>query len=100
GAGAKSASKSLSKALGKQAGRPLAQRFSRRALKEALRREATKVKLEKVLGEIPEEFGTGVAEDFTQGIIFSDAPVAASAARRAAAPEAGHQGLQRLNRGR
>lgn len=100
GAGAKSASKSLSKALGKQAGRPLAQRFSRRALKEALRREATKAKLEKVLGEIPEEFGTGVAEDFTRGIIFSGTPVAASAARRATAPEAGQQGLQRLNRGR
>ncbi|MDZ7637964.1 MAG: RHS repeat-associated core domain-containing protein [Bryobacterales bacterium] len=100
GAGAKRASQGLSKALGRQAARPLAQRFSRRALKEALKREATKVKIEKVLGEIPEEFATGIAEDFTREVIFSSASASPGASRRAATPEAGRQGLQRLNRGR
>lgn len=87
GAAGRRSSKALGKVLGKNAARPAAQQFNRRALKKALAREAQKQKWREIAGTIPEDFGTGLAEELV---------TRPSAVRAVTNPSSAAQATQRI----
>jgi hypothetical protein len=99
GAAGRSASKAVSKAIGRQAARPLAQRFSRKALQQALKREARKVQIEKLVGQIPEEFATGLSENLVNNYLFPD-PAESGGVDTGPIPDDIEEGAALLNKNR
>ncbi len=102
GPASRRAGNAMSKALGKSAARPVAQRFSRKALQKALAREATKDKIRKAIGSIPEDFVVGlsvnqIVQPFALSFLSSPPP---SNARSPQPVEDGNDGMGRLNRSR